>query len=206
LYLLLEKQIQKAADNMLAAKWGWRAIAALTIGETIINLRSNHCHAAQLLSCAIAVGRTSGVTSTSSVSQQHQPWLPPHCRLRKAARLGIFIHGCIDGGSNYVVYMTVALNKSAAALLHGFERAVADFGYPLRLRADMALEAQGIGQRMLDVRGAGAYLTGPSTANQVDLLCTTAGLLAMMRCLQSHQNASVFVKPLADLCALSAAH
>lgn len=26
---------------------------------------------------------------------------------------------------------------------------------------------QGIGQRMLDVRGAGAYLTGPSTANQV---------------------------------------
>jgi hypothetical protein len=66
-----------------------------------------------------------------------------------------------------VVYATVALNKSAESLLNGFERAVAGFGYPLRVRADMALEGQGIGQRMLGVRGAGAYLTGPSTANQV---------------------------------------
>lgn len=55
---------------------------------------------------------------------------------------GFWIHACIDGGSNFVVYATAALNKSADALLVGFERAVADFGFPLRVRADMALEGQ----------------------------------------------------------------
>ena len=57
--------------------------------------------------------------------------------------------------------------QTAAALKGGFDAAVHKFGRPLRLRADMAFEAQSIGQDMLDHRDAGAYLTGRSTANQV---------------------------------------
>lgn len=64
-----------------------------------------------------------------------------------------------------VVAATVACNKTAPALKGGYDAAVAKFGRPLRLRADMAFEAQPIGQDMLDHRGAGAYLTGRSTTN-----------------------------------------
>jgi hypothetical protein len=49
----------------------------------------------------------------------------------------------------------------------GFAQAVEAYGWPLRLRADMCFEAMQIGQAMIDRRGAGAYLAGPSTANQV---------------------------------------
>ena len=80
---------------------------------------------------------------------------------------GFYVHGGIDGGTNFMVYITVALNKSAAALFRGYRQAVATFGRPLMLRADMCYEATAIGQDMIDHRGPQAYLTGPSTANQV---------------------------------------
>ena len=82
---------------------------------------------------------------------------------------GFFVHGCIDGGSKFVVYATVALNKASATLLKSFDQATGAFGYPLRLRADMCFEATPVGQRMIDMRGDGSFLTGPSTANQVKL-------------------------------------
>lgn len=80
---------------------------------------------------------------------------------------GIYIHACIDGGSNFAVYGTVALDKSSSTLLSVFDEAVEKFGYPWRLRADMCFEATAVGQRMIDERGPGGFLTGPSTANQV---------------------------------------
>ncbi|KAL3146331.1 hypothetical protein ABBQ32_003023 [Trebouxia sp. C0010 RCD-2024] len=47
-----------------------------------------------------------------------------------------------------------------------FDQAVTAYGYPLRMRADMAFEATFVGQRMLDERDEGSFITGPSTANQ----------------------------------------
>ena len=79
---------------------------------------------------------------------------------------GFLVHGCIDGGSNYCVYATLALNKQGSTLRDVFDKAVGEYGYPLRTRADMAFEATFVGQRMLDERGAGSFITGPSTANQ----------------------------------------
>jgi hypothetical protein len=77
------------------------------------------------------------------------------------------VHAGIDGGSNYVVWAQLALNKCSDSLFMGYAKAVELHGRPLRVRADMAFEAQGIGQDMLDNRGPGSYLTGPSTQNQV---------------------------------------
>ncbi|KAK9807582.1 hypothetical protein WJX72_003361 [[Myrmecia] bisecta] len=54
----------------------------------------------------------------------------------------------------------------STTLLEGYHQAVSLFGRPLRLRADMCLEVLPIGQDMLDHRGAGAFIAGPSTANQ----------------------------------------
>ena len=79
---------------------------------------------------------------------------------------GFLVHGCIDGGSNFCVYATLALNKTGATLRDCFDKAVEEYGYPMRMRADMAFEATYVGQRMLDERGEGSFITGPSTANQ----------------------------------------
>lgn len=84
---------------------------------------------------------------------------------------GFYVHGCIDGGSNFVVYVVLALDKRGVTLQNAFDSATSAYGYPLRLRADMAFEALLVGQRMLDERGPGAYLTGPSTANQARSQC-----------------------------------
>ena len=61
---------------------------------------------------------------------------------------GFWVHACIDGGSNFVVYAVLALNKQGATLRDAFDAATAAYGYPLRLRADMAFEATFVGQRM----------------------------------------------------------
>ena len=71
--------------------------------------------------------------------------------------------------------------------------------YPLCLRADMAFEATFVGQRMLDERGPGSFITGPSTANQVSIFqaaylavhdkgilnITSCRLAELLRCSQS---------------------
>lgn len=57
--------------------------------------------------------------------------------------------------------------QTSAALKGGYDGATGRYGRPQRLRADMAFEALDIGQDMLDHRGAGSYLAGRSTANQV---------------------------------------
>lgn len=122
-----------------------------------------------------------------------EPKLYVHCEdmfvllllgYEKLKPYGIYFHGCIDGGSNFVVYAIAALDKSSSTLLKAFDEAVDTFGYPLRLRADMCFEATAVGQRMLDEQGPGSYITGPSTANQVyhcssQLLCVCSRGLHM---------------------------
>lgn len=85
----------------------------------------------------------------------------------KLKMYGFYIHACIDGGSNFAPYAIDALDKSASTLFNAYHEATNAFDHPLRLRADMCFEAVRIGQDMIDVCGPGAYLTGPSTANQV---------------------------------------
>lgn len=95
----------------------------------------------------------------------------------KLKMYGFYVHGGIDGGSRFVVYAVLALNKKGTTLRDAFDEATTAYGFPLRLRADMAFEATFVGQRMIDARGQGAYLTGPSTANQVRRLLQSSVLL-----------------------------
>lgn len=85
----------------------------------------------------------------------------------KLVMYGVYVHCGIDGGSNFIVYAVVDVNKRAETLWRGYSEAVANFGRPAMLRADMAFEAQPIGQDMLNHRGPGTYISGPSTSNQV---------------------------------------
>ncbi len=114
----------------------------------------------------------------------------------KLVMYGVYVHCGIDGGSNFIVYAVVDVNKRAETLWRGYSEAVANFGRPAMLRADMAFEAQPIGQDMLNHRGPGTYISGPSTSNQVtDTLPFSFTLFALHSCttltahLTAHCNA-----------------
>ena len=85
----------------------------------------------------------------------------------KLKMFGFYFHVGIDGGANFVVYAVAATNKRAATIFAGYAAAVSAYGRPQAVRADMAFEAIPVGQDMLDHRGPGSFLVGPSTANQV---------------------------------------
>ena len=68
------------------------------------------------------------------------------------------------------VCMLPSLWIKVAVLRDRFDEAVQEYGYPLGLRADMAFGATYVGQRMLDERGQGAFINGPSNANQASCL------------------------------------
>lgn len=69
---------------------------------------------------------------------------------------GFSVHAGIDGGSNYIVYATLALNNSAESVSEGYKQAIQAYGRPLRVRADLAFEGLPTGQDMLDHRGISA--------------------------------------------------
>lgn len=101
--------------------------------------------------------------------------LPSHSAVYEELKpYGFYIHGGVDGGSNFVVYAHVALNKEAGSSMIGYRQAVAQYGRPLRLQADTCYEAaSGIGADMETHRGQSSYLTGLNTANKVHILDTT---------------------------------
>ena len=57
----------------------------------------------------------------------------------KLKMYGFTVYGCINGGSNFCVYATLALYKRGDTLRAAFDKAVDAYEYPLCLRADMAL-------------------------------------------------------------------
>ena len=99
--------------------------------------------------------------------------------MRQAASGAAGIAGWIAVKSLLMLAIVCLRPQTFAALKAGFDAAVYKFDFPEKLRADMAWETQAIGQAMLDARGAGTYLTGPSTANQVpELLLGICPLVA----------------------------
>lgn len=97
----------------------------------------------------------------------HGPGGLPCAGYAKLELAGIWVHACVDGGTNYVLWATVATNKSAQTLFYGYSQAVQRFGRPKLVRADHAREANMIGEDMVRVRGPGSYVIGASVHNQV---------------------------------------
>ncbi|KAG0574819.1 hypothetical protein KC19_VG294400 [Ceratodon purpureus] len=81
---------------------------------------------------------------------------------------GIWIHGCIDGVSHYVLYACVASNKTQETLFEPFSVDVQKFGPPLRKRSDFVAEHALIKRYMEEVRPATSnpFLMGSSVHNQ----------------------------------------
>lgn len=78
------------------------------------------------------------------------------------------VHGCIDGYSRMVPYLTCAPNNKARTVLRFFRQATSEFGVPSRVRSDKGGENTLVCHFMVSYRGPGraSHIAGSSVHNQ----------------------------------------
>ena len=78
------------------------------------------------------------------------------------------VHGCIDGFSRLITYLSCATNNKASTVFDLFVNAVKEFGVPSRVRSDKGGENTQVCHFMVSYRGPGrgSHIAGSSTRNQ----------------------------------------
>ena len=85
----------------------------------------------------------------------------------KLVRWRFIVHAEIDGFSRLVVYCHCSTNNKAATVLDLFQRAVSDYGLPLRIRSDYGVENVRVWDYMIQRRqNTNAIILGSSVHNQ----------------------------------------
>ncbi|KAK4883438.1 hypothetical protein RN001_006757 [Aquatica leii] len=86
----------------------------------------------------------------------------------KLSRWGLATHGCIDGYSRTIIYLSCAASVTAQTVINLFTPAVSKYGLPSRVRSDHGYENLFVAILMNSIRGIrrGSHITGKSVHNQ----------------------------------------
>jgi hypothetical protein len=107
---------------------------------------------------------------------------------------GFYVHGCVDGHSRLIIYLACRANKWQATVAELFLAAVAEFGWPSRVRGDFGTENNEVERLMIAHWGIlhRAYLRGRSVASFF-LICSSVSSH-----LQYHSCVLAFVRAVRD--------
>ena len=85
-------------------------------------------------------------------------------------QMGLIVHGCIDGYSRMVTYLSCSSNNRSETVLALFKQATQQLGLPSRIRCNMGVENRAVSTYMLShpLRGPNrnSVLVGRSVHNQ----------------------------------------
>ncbi|XP_057330115.1 uncharacterized protein LOC130670701 [Microplitis mediator] len=86
----------------------------------------------------------------------------------KLSRWGFVIHGCIDGYSRLIIYLSCEMSIQAEPVVSLFASAAQRYGLPSRVRSDHGYENIFVAFLMNAIRGLerGSHITGKSVHNQ----------------------------------------
>ena len=100
-----------------------------------------------------------------SVAGPHHLW--HHDGNHKLIKYGIVIHGCIDGRTRTIIYLSASDSNSSQIVLDLFKDGVRRFQLPLRVRGDKGGENVLVADFMIQHRGVGnsSYIAGLSVHN-----------------------------------------
>ena len=80
------------------------------------------------------------------------------------------VHGCIDGGTRKIMYLSCSTNNLASTVLSLFLEAITQHGLPVRVRADQGVENVDVARYMFSHPSrssvGGCFISGRSVHNQ----------------------------------------
>src|SRR6266849_7331627 len=65
---------------------------------------------------------------------------------------GFYVHGCINGFSRMITYLSCKTNKCAVTVKQLFQQAINRYGTPSQVRGDFGMENNGIEELMILLR------------------------------------------------------
>ena len=163
------RSLMERVTSGVGANWGWRMVygnlrqqgVVVTQDRVQTLLRDLHPCANETRRLLLLAQRTNyksrGPNAVWHVNGNHKlaPW-------------GIYIHGAIDGGTKYVLYLNATDCNTAAAACQPYMAACELHQGCSRVRIDAGSENRAIAEYQLAVRGEnrGSVLVGPSFRNQ----------------------------------------
>ena len=96
------------------------------------------------------------------------------------------MHGCVDGYSRKIMYLSCSGNNKAETVL-------AAHGLPSRIRGDHGVENVEVAWYMYNHPSRGSYITGPSVHNaRIECLCICVLSLHLLLCFSAPRGIRLF--------------
>jgi hypothetical protein len=163
------RSLIEALSVGVRANWGWRMVLGHLLEKGVVVTQARVQNVLRELNPVAHETRRMMVLAERRAYRSRGPNAVWHIDgNHKLAPWGIYIHGGIDGGTKFVLYLAATDCNTSEAACRPFMAACERHQGCSRVRMDKGTENKGIAEYQLQVRGRnrGSVLLGPSYRNQ----------------------------------------